>query len=37
MRISPDEYLELELRVHSLLADVPLHDVSAVDLAGGGR
>ena len=36
MRIPPGEYLELDLRAHSLLADVPLHDVSAVDLVGGG-
>lgn len=36
MRASPDEYAALELRAHSLLADVPLHDVWALDLAGGG-
>jgi hypothetical protein len=36
MRVSPDEFRRLDLRVHSLLADVPLHDVWAVDLPGGG-
>jgi hypothetical protein len=30
--ISPAEFRTLQLRVHSLLADVPLHDVWAVDL-----
>jgi len=35
-RVSPDEYLSLKLRAHELLRDVPLYDVSAVDLAGGG-
>lgn len=37
MKIAPDEYLRVELRAHQLLADVPLHDVWAVDLAGGGE
>lgn len=31
-QISPTEYYALPLRVHALLADVPLHDVWAVDL-----
>jgi hypothetical protein len=36
MRVPPDEYLHLRLRAHELLRDVPLYDVSAVDLPGGG-
>jgi len=36
MRISPAEYLALPLRAHELLHDVPLYDVSAIDLPGGG-
>ncbi len=36
MRVSHDEYLALHLEAHALLEDVPLRDVSAVDLAGGG-
>jgi Protein of unknown function (DUF2867) len=36
MRISPAEYLSLPLRVHGLLHDIPLYDVSVVDLPGGG-
>lgn len=31
-QISPAEYHALPLRVHTLLADIPLHDVWAVDL-----
>lgn len=31
-QISPTEFQALPLRVHTLLADVPLHDVWAVDL-----
>jgi len=31
-QISPKEFYALPLRVHSFLADVPLHDVWAVDL-----
>jgi hypothetical protein len=31
-KISPTEFYALPLRVHSFLADVPLHDVWAVDL-----
>ena len=34
-RISPGEFLDLPLRVHSFLRDVPLHDVWVVDLPGG--
>jgi hypothetical protein len=30
------DYRRLDLRAHSLLADVPLHDVWHVDLPGGG-
>src|SRR5258708_16780304 len=36
MRASPAEYLSLRLRAHELLHDVPLYDVSVVDLPGGG-
>ena len=36
MRASPGEYLNLRLRAHELLRDVPLYDVSVVDLPGGG-
>lgn len=36
MRVSPAEYLALPLRAHELLRDVPLYDVSIVDLPGGG-
>ena len=36
MWVSPAEYLRLELRAHELLRDVPLYDVSVVDLPGGG-
>ena len=35
VRITPDEYKGIDLRAHSLLADVPLHDVWVVDLPGG--
>ena len=35
MRASPAEWNRLDLRVHPLLAGVPLHDVWAVDLPGG--
>jgi Protein of unknown function (DUF2867) len=37
MRIASDEWNRLELRVHTLLAGVPLHDAWAVDLPGGRR
>jgi len=36
VRVPPDEFLALELEAHALLRDVPLRDVSAVDLPGGG-
>lgn len=36
MRISPEEYSSLRLRTHEFLRGVPLYDVSAVDLPGGG-
>ena len=36
MRVSPAEFLSLKLRAHELLRGVPLHDVSMVDLPGGG-
>ena len=36
MRVSRAEYLRLDLRAHDLLRDVPLYDVSVVDLPGGG-
>jgi hypothetical protein len=32
----PADYLSLRLRAHELLQHVPLHDVSIVDLPGGG-
>ena len=34
-RATPDEYRAVALRAHSLLEDVPLHDVWVVDLPGG--
>jgi hypothetical protein len=34
--IAAAPYLSLDLRVHTLLADVPLHDVWVADLPGGG-
>lgn len=36
MRIAPAEFLALDLEAHALLRDVPLRDVSIVDLPGGG-
>ncbi len=36
MRVSPAEYQRLPLRAHGFLADVPLHDVWAFHLRGGG-
>ncbi|UCC49284.1 MAG: DUF2867 domain-containing protein [Gemmatimonadota bacterium] len=33
---APAQYLSLDLRVHTLLADIPLHDVWVADLPGGG-
>lgn len=35
VRVARDEFLALRLDVHELLKDVPLHDVSAIDLPGG--
>jgi hypothetical protein len=36
MRVSPAEFRKLNLRCHALLADIPLHDVWAIPLEGGG-
>src|SRR6185369_14080670 len=36
MRVNPAELRALPLQVHEVLNDVPLRDVSAVDLPGGG-
>ena len=36
MRIDPDEFRARPLRVHALLHDVPLEDVWAIRLRGGG-
>jgi hypothetical protein len=36
-QIPAAEYRAVPLRVHTLLADVPLHDVWAVELPGGGE
>ena len=36
MRVEPAEFRHLNLRCHALLSDVPLHDVSAIPLTGGG-
>jgi hypothetical protein len=36
VRVHPAEYLRLDLRAHALLHGVPLHDVTVVDLPGGG-
>jgi hypothetical protein len=36
MRVTPAEFQGLDLRCHALLGDVPLHDVWAIPLAGGG-
>jgi hypothetical protein len=36
VRVTADEFERIELRAHSLLADVPLHDVWMVELSGGG-
>jgi hypothetical protein len=35
-RVPPAEYLALKLRAHELLREVPLYDISVVDLPGGG-
>jgi len=34
--IAPASYLSLDLRAHTLLADIPLHDVWVAHLPGGG-
>ena len=36
MRVKPAEFQRLHLRCHALLSDVPLHDVWAISLNGGG-
>ena len=36
MRVTPEEFRSVKLRCHALLADVPLHDVWAIPLDGGG-
>jgi Protein of unknown function (DUF2867) len=36
MRVKPNEFQKLDLRCHALLSDVPLHDVWAIRLNGGG-
>ncbi len=37
MRITREEFQQMELRVHTFLADVPLHDVWVFHLRGGGE
>ena len=37
MHVTPEEYERIDLRAHSLLVDVALHDVWGVELSGGGR
>lgn len=36
MRVAPADFQRLNLRCHALLNDVPLHDVWAIPLEGGG-
>jgi hypothetical protein len=36
MRVKPADFRRLSLRCHELLSDVPLHDVWAIRLDGGG-
>ncbi len=36
MRSTESEFARLDLRAHSLLADVPVHDVWTAELTGGG-
>ena len=36
MRVKPADFQRLNLRCHALLSDVPLHDVWAIPLHGGG-
>lgn len=35
-RVDPDDFASLDFRVNTLLADVPIHDVWAIELAGDG-
>ena len=37
VRVQPEEFRAKPLRVHTLLADAPLHDVTAFHLRGGGQ
>ena len=37
MRVPPAQFQQKAFRVHSFLADVPLHDVWALQLRGGGQ
>lgn len=37
MRVSSDEFYQKPLRVHEVLSDIPLHDVWALNLLGGGE
>jgi hypothetical protein len=34
MRVPREQFRSLSLEVHGILSDVPLHDVTAVDLPG---
>ena len=36
MRVDPADFQKLDLRCHTLLSDVPLHDVWAISLPDGG-
>jgi hypothetical protein len=36
MRVTLEEFEQIDLRAHSLLSGVPVHDVWAIDLPGGG-
>lgn len=36
MRVNPNDFRRLRLRCHALLSDVPLYDVWAIPLTGGG-
>jgi hypothetical protein len=36
MRVPREQFRSLSLEVHGILSDVPLHDVTVVDLPGGG-
>jgi hypothetical protein len=36
LRVDPADFRRLDLRCHTLLSDVPLHDVWAIPLADGG-